>query len=284
MAEGDNANTGTGDKGATTSSTMVDKTAQAATADAGTPAAKGADTGKPAAGADGGAAAAAAAKAESDARVAALGAAKSVDDKKAAYAALTDAEKKAAFDAMPEEDRKALGLKDPGAAKDGADKGKGDAGAVDYAKIIAEVALPEGMTLDEGAAKGATELFGKHKVSPEAAKEYVSFHVEQLKAVAERSAQAWHDQQKTWKAEVEADKSLTPEVRAAAKAALLRFADKETVKLLEGYGFTNNRGVIQAFANIGKAIKDDQTVPGNAARANGRGDARTFYPNSNMNP
>ena len=53
--------------------------------------------------------------------------------------------------------------------------------------------------------------------------------------------------------------------------------------MLELFGVTNRAGFIKALAKVGKAIKDDAFVPGNAA-VNGDRDARAHFPNSNMNP
>lgn len=155
------------------------------------------------------------------------------------------------------------------------------AAPVDYAKAIGEVQLPEGMTLDPALAKAGSELFAKHGISADAAKELVSMYAAQQKAGADGAAKAFSDQVGAWK--TEAEKATTPEERGTAKEAALKVFGKDEVALLEHFGVTNRLGFIKALAKVGKAIKDDVFVPGNAG-ANGARDARSMFPNSNMNP
>lgn len=152
---------------------------------------------------------------------------------------------------------------------------------VDYAKALAEVKLPEGMTLDPEATKAGTELFAKHKLSADAVKDLVGMYAAQQKAGADASAKAFSDQVTKWRGE--AEKATTPEERGDAKTAALAVFGKDEVSLLEHFGVTNRAGFIKAMAKVSKAIKDDAFVPGNAA-VNGGRDARSHFPNSNMNP
>lgn len=154
--------------------------------------------------------------------------------------------------------------------------------AVDYAKAFAEVKLPEGVTLDPVVTGAASEIFGKHKVSADLAKDLTSFFVSQQQAAAEQNVKAWNKQQEDWKTAAGADKAITAELRADAKTVFSALS-KESKELLEGYGFTNNPHLIKDFARFSAAIKDDSFVRGDAARG-ANGDARKQFPNSNMNP
>lgn len=154
---------------------------------------------------------------------------------------------------------------------------------VDYAKALAEVKLPEGTTLDPATTKLGTDLFAKHNISAEAAKDLVSLYAQQQKAGAEGNAKAFATQVDGWKAE--AEKSTTAEERGTAKDAVLKVFPKELVSVLETFGLTNRADFIKSMGKLGKAIKDDTFVPGNASAANGAArDARSHFPNSNMNP
>jgi hypothetical protein len=133
---------------------------------------------------------------------------------------------------------------------------------VDYAKALAEAKMPDGMTLDPAAAKIGTDLFAKHKISAEAAKDLVSLYAQQQKAGADGNAKAFADQVTGWKAA--AEKSTTAEERGSAKEAALKVFGPEELKVFEAFGITNRAGFIKALAKIGKAIKDDTFVPGNA--------------------
>ncbi len=153
---------------------------------------------------------------------------------------------------------------------------------VDYGKVIADVPMPDGMKVDPVLAKLGGEVFAKHKISPEAAKDLVALFANQQKAGADGNAKAFSDQVGGWKAE--AEKSTTAEERGSAKEAALKLFGKDEVAVLDLFGVTNRAAFIKSMARISKAIKDDTFVPGNAGAPNGSGDARKQFPNSNMNP
>lgn len=157
-----------------------------------------------------------------------------------------------------------------------------EAEPVDYGKVISEAKMPEGVVIDEGLAKAGGEIFAKHKIPAEAAKEFVDFFAQQQKAGAEGNAKAFANQVKTWGAE--AEKTTTPEERGAAKEAALKVFGKEEVALLETFGVTNRAGFIKALARVASAIKDDRFVRGDAGASDAAPDARKHFPNSNMNP
>jgi len=163
----------------------------------------------------------------------------------------------------------------------GQDTGALEAGAVDYDKVIADALTPEGVTLDPGMTRAGSELLARHNIPPEAAKDLASFFARQQKAGAEGNARAFADQIGAWRAQSE--KRTTPEERGTAKDAALRIFGRDELAVLELFGVTNRAGFIKALSKVGKAIRDDVFVPGNAA-VNGDRDARSHFPNSNMNP
>jgi hypothetical protein len=152
---------------------------------------------------------------------------------------------------------------------------------IDYAKAIGEVKLPEGVTLDPALAKAGGELFSELKLSAEQAGKLTSFFAQQQKAGAEGNAKAFATQVGAWKAD--AEKGSTAEERGQAKEAASAIFSKEELTVMEAFGLTNRLGFIKSMAKVGQAIKNDSFVPGNAG-LNGSADARSFYPNSNMNP
>jgi hypothetical protein len=187
-------------------------------------------------------------------------------------------------------DRWQQGAADAGAGDD-ADRGElqqqlqdtdhAEVGPVDYDKVISEALMPEGVTLDPGLTKAGGELLARHNIPPEAAKDLASFFARQQKAGAEGNARAFADQVGAWKAQSE--KGTTPEERGTAKEAALRIFGRNELAVLELFGVTNRAGFIKALSKVGKAIRDDVFVPGNAVVSGDR-DARSHFPNSNMNP
>jgi hypothetical protein len=166
------------------------------------------------------------------------------------------------------------------------DRERSEAGAareqpVDYDQVISEALMPEGIALDPAMAKAGGELLARHAIAPEAARDLASFFARQQKAGAEGNARAFADQVGAWKAQSE--KATTPEERGTAKHAALRIFGRDELAVLDLFGVTNRAGFIKALAKVGKAIRDDPFVPGNAVVSGDR-DARSHFPNSNMNP
>jgi hypothetical protein len=199
-----------------------------------------------------------------------------LDDAGRQGAAKTAADAKAAADKIAAD--KAAADKNKGGKQD--DGKKADA-LPDYAK---ELKLPEGVQADEVFGE-AVKLFGEMKLPAAEAQKLIDFTATRdkqlVKAVNDASAKAWSDQTGKWKADSE--KEFTAEDLGHAKTVLPKVFDKETVGILEGLGFTNHPGVIRAMLKVHKAIKDDTWVTGNAGAVNGS-DARSHFPNSNMNP
>jgi len=153
---------------------------------------------------------------------------------------------------------------------------------VDYAKALAEVKLPEGMAISPETSKDAVALFTKHKLTADAVKDLTAFSAQQQKAGADGNAKAFAAQVAEWKAG--AEKSTTAEERGTAKDAVLKVFPKELVSVFETFGLTNRADFIKAMGTLGKSLKDDAYVAGNAAANGSVNDARRLFPNSTMNP
>jgi len=162
-----------------------------------------------------------------------------------------------------------------------ADAPKADDAPADYTVLK----LPEGYKTDDLVFAEAVKLFEGDKLTPEQAQRYLDFTVERdksiAKAVNDANAEAFKKTQGEWKAA--AEKQHSAEDLGIAKTAMSTIFDKETLTLLESWGLTNHPGVIAGAVKVGKAIKDDTFVSGNAAIGNGGRDAKSLYPNSNMN-
>lgn len=174
----------------------------------------------------------------------------------------------------------------------GDDKGKGDAGKdggdkgadapIDYTALK----MPEGIKADDPVLADALKLFGEKKITPEVAQDLINFTAERdkllMKGVNDANTAAWTKMRGEWKADTE--KNVTAEDRGVAKQAAEKVFDKKTAEMIEAYGLTDHRGFVEAMVKIGKAIKDENFVAGNAAANGAASDARKHFPNSNMNP
>lgn len=152
---------------------------------------------------------------------------------------------------------------------------------VDYETVISDAVSPEGVALDPGLTKAGGELLARHNIPPEAAKDLASFFARQQKAGAAGNAKAFADQVGAWKAQSE--KATTAQERGTAKEAALRIFGRDELAVLDLFGVTNRAGFIKALAKVGRSMRDDPFVPGNAVVSGDR-DARSHFPNSNMNP
>lgn len=229
------------------------------------------------AGAAGDKGAAAGAAAGDAAKVAAdTAAAKTAADAETARVAALTPEQKAAEAAKATADKAA-------ADKTAADAKAKDDAPVDYAGLK----LPEGWkpAAEDPIFGEALKMFGDNKIAPEVAQQFIDFTVKRdqalAKAVNDGNVTSWAKQADGWKAETA--KKFSAEDLGTAKTAFAKVFDAETAKYLEGLRYTDHPGVVAGMLKIGKAIKDDTFVAGNAANG-AASDARKAFPNSNMNP
>ena len=166
------------------------------------------------------------------------------------------------------------------AAESGAETAAAQAPA-DYSGLT----LPEGYRADDPVFADVVRLFDAEKIAPETAQRLIDFTIERDKeiarAVSDHSAATWTKQTTEWRATSE--KEFSAEALGEAKAALSRVFDRQTIRYLEGLGFTNHPGLIRGMVKVARSIKDDSFVGGNAGRGNGAPDPKSLYPNSQHN-
>ena len=162
-----------------------------------------------------------------------------------------------------------------------ADAPKADDAPADYTTLK----MPEGYKTDDPAFAEAVKLFGTEKIAPEVAQKLLDFTVERDKAlgkaIADNNAAAFAKTRGEWKAE--AAKTHSAEDLGVAKTALAAIYDAKTLAFLESWGLTDHPGFIAGAVKVGKAIKDDTFVAGNAGNGSGGRDPKSLYPNSPMN-
>jgi len=94
----------------------------------------------------------------------------------------------------------------------------------------------------------------------------------------EKTAEAWTEASRT---DPEFGGAQFDANLAVAKRGYNMFASDELKSILEQTGYGNHPEVLRLFHKIGKLMGEDKFVGGGASSSF---DARTFFPNSNMNP
>ena len=143
--------------------------------------------------------------------------------------------------------------------------------------------LPEGVTFSAELQTGLEAFARKSGLDQAGAQGLAEFAAEQLKALnaaADKTRADWLAAAKA-DPEVGGDK-LTPALAGGAEV-IATFGNAEFKAYLDKSGLGNHPEMIRMFARIRAAISQDKFVPGGRAPAP-KGDARTLYPNSNMNP
>lgn len=147
-----------------------------------------------------------------------------------------------------------------------------------------EFAAPEGQVYDPQVVEQFADVARELNLPQDAAQKVLD---KMAPVLAERQAaqiQAVHEQ---WATDAKADPEFggdkMPENLALAKKAMDGFASPELRTLLNETGMGNNPEVIRLFVRVGKAISEDGFVSGGKPSGEQAGDARSFYPNSNMN-
>lgn len=146
-----------------------------------------------------------------------------------------------------------------------------------------EIKLPEGVEADEtlvDALKGAAK-------DSESAQKLVDAYVAAQKASVEKQQEAHQAQVKAWAEELRADKefggaNFDGNVKAAHRA-MAQFGSDELREFLNSSGLGNHPILVKTFANIGKAIAEDN-IAGTSSAGRAESDAekvyRDLFPNS----
>lgn len=152
------------------------------------------------------------------------------------------------------------------------------AGPVDYTDFT----VPEGYTLEGEVGDKFKAVAKELGLNQEQAQKLIDIDVQRVQAQTE----SVHKATLEWQTMAKADKEIGGEALdanvAIAKKALDAFGSPALKELLLNSGLGNHPEFIRVFCKIGKAISDDGFVPG--GKNQGGGDARSRYPNSNMNP
>lgn len=159
----------------------------------------------------------------------------------------------------------------------------GEANKAEGAPETYEFQMPEGQEVDEAIVNQFTETARELNLTQEAAQQLLS---KMAPVMAERQAEQIAAVQAQWAEESRADQEFggehLTENLGLAKKAMDQFATPELRTLLNESGMGNHPEVIRMFVRVGKSISEDGFVTGNGAAAK-PGDAKSFYPNSNMN-
>ena len=159
-----------------------------------------------------------------------------------------------------------------------AEGGEGDGKPVEYADFI----MPEGVEYDPEIGGELKSLAAELKLTPDQAQKFADLGGKMAQAQHAKYAAvvaAWGEQAKSDK-EFGGDK--LNENLAIAKAAAQKMGGDALLQVLESSGLGNHPDMIRAFWKMGQAMADDKPVFGNGG-GGGTLDARSLYPNSNMN-
>lgn len=142
-----------------------------------------------------------------------------------------------------------------------------------------EFQMPEGVKLDDEAAKEFTAIAKELKLDQPTAQKLADVGAKMAQRQAEQHAQLVD----TWTEQTKADKEFGGdkfgENLAVAKTALDRFGTPELRDVLNMTGMGNHPEVIRAFYRVGKAISEDGFVKG--APAASSDPAKKLFPSMN---
>jgi hypothetical protein len=157
-----------------------------------------------------------------------------------------------------------------------------------------DLKMPEGVVLDQALMDQATPIFRDLGLTNEAAQKLVDLQTSAAKQAAEKAAA---DQQanylaqvKRWADETKADPDFKGteaqfgERMAVAVKGVKAFASEKLQELLDDTGLGNHPEVVRLFYKLGLTVKEPTLIGGGREGQPSKADARSLYPNSNMNP
>ena len=144
-----------------------------------------------------------------------------------------------------------------------------------------ELALPDGVQMDEAGINAFTEVARELNLTQEAAQKVLE---KMAPAMAQRQSEAIAQVRNEWAESARGDKEFGGEQLAenlsVAKKALDTFGTPELRTLLNESGLGNHPEIIRAFFRAGKAISEDKFVPaGNGSPTGSKDFAKSLYPN-----
>lgn len=146
-----------------------------------------------------------------------------------------------------------------------------------------EFKAEEGKEFDPGVLEKFSEVAKELNLSQDNAQKLID---KIAPALAERQIAQLESAKQEWADSARSDKEYggdkLAENLAVAQKAMNQFGSPELRTLLNESGLGNHPEIIRAFYRAGKAISEDSFVPNGRSTAS-PSDAKSFYPNSNMN-
>lgn len=142
---------------------------------------------------------------------------------------------------------------------------------IDLTKLTA----PEGIQLKPEAVKELADVLVDAKLTPqERAQKLIDAHGAALKEAVEANFNAWRDLQKTWQAEIKADKEIGGDKYNASRAAITNAVTQimgkdadATFEAFKATGAGNNPLIVRLMARIGNLLAEGTHVSGDAPGA-----------------
>lgn len=174
-----------------------------------------------------------------------------------------------------------------GGEQQGQQQGQEQQGQQQDAPESYDFQMPEGFELNSEITEQFTAYAKDLKLPQDKAQAVVDMGVRLVESFQSKQAEAFQQQQATWRNEVTADKEIggdkLEENLGYAARALDTFAP-DLRQVLNDTGLGNHPAFVRAFVKIGKAISEDRLVGGEQHGKNQQADARSLYSASNMNP
>lgn len=152
--------------------------------------------------------------------------------------------------------------KQPKAGADGDAKTKPDGGQTGDGKTqdpYGELSLPEGTAIDEVQMGNFKKLAQEIGLEPKHAQRMLDFEAERLTAQAKQAREEWKQQT------FEKYGAKITTVMSDVARAVEKFGGDELRQLFDQTGLGNHPLVVEAFSRAGAMLKEDKSVPSNAA-------------------
>lgn len=143
-----------------------------------------------------------------------------------------------------------------------------------------EFKMPEGVKLNQGFVDRITPILKEEKISQKTAQRLADVYIEQQKADAKVSEDAWakFDEEQR-KATLESlGVNYKEEIAYAAKIRD-KFLSEKTRELLRASGVDNNKDFISDIIKLGKVISEAKLFDGKPGASGTKSAAETMYPN-----
>jgi hypothetical protein len=148
-----------------------------------------------------------------------------------------------------------------------------------------ELKLPEGATADEALMGQYKELLQEAKVPQETAQKLMDLHASTLKQAVSQPYDYWRETQKTWQAEIKADKEVGGANLARNLSSVAKMIDSLGVEQARDFrqalnftGAGNNPAVIKALVKLAQAQTEPGLITGGPPPGPQKTAAQKLYP------